>query len=82
MQMQYVVALSLFAVITVISFLFQLIIILDFRSTLIKRSSFYHAIGSPESVGSWKKLSLWYVLVLSSVTLGTALLFVFQPHLY
>ena len=82
MQTQYVVALTLFAVITAISFLFQIIIILDFRSTLKKRSAFYHAIGSPESTGSWRTLSFWYIFVIVLITLGTGILFVFQPHLY
>lgn len=82
MTTQYLSALILFAVIVVLSFLFQVIIILDFRATLKKRSAFYTAIGSPESAGSWRALSLWYVLVVVVLSLVTGLLLIFQPHLY
>lgn len=82
MTTQFLTALILFAVIVVISVLFQLIIILDFRSTLRKRTAFYVAIGSPESAGSWRKLSLWYVFVFLTLYIVFGLLLIFQPHLY
>ena len=82
MTTQFLTALILFAVIVVLSFLFQIIIILDFHATLKKRSAFYTAIGSPESAGSWKPLSLWYVFFVVVLSIVTGLLLFVQPHLY
>lgn len=82
MTMQFLFALMSFVVVLFVSLLFQLIIILDFRSTLLKRREFYRAIGSIESLGTWKTLSLLYLLATLILSVVTGILLYVQPHFF